>query len=179
MHFCGVGHPTAQLLNCIHEIRTICRQVVGPGSYGPILRGLYWVEGFIVFSLFSARLILAWGNNPVGTGEVQLLDNEISMALISFDLPARRGAAEDSVQESTLGALLHLLAVGGSGSWAGNGPTDYLKPAGDGPRAYALSLDLESLLECAFEPSSFGAGADRGEVVPVQESAEIPLAVVV
>ena len=97
VHFRGVGHPTAQLLDCVHEIWAICRQIVGPGTYGPVLRGLYWVEGFIVFSLFSARFILAWGNNPVGAGEVQLLDNKNSVALIGLDLPARRGAAEDSV----------------------------------------------------------------------------------
>ena len=179
MHFCGVGHPTAQLLNCIHKIRTICRQIIGPGSYGPILRGLYWVEGFLVFSFFSAWFVLAWGDDPVGTGEVELLDDEVSMTLIGLDLPAGRSAAEDSVEDSSFGTLLHAFAVGGSGSRAGGGPCNYLQPTGDGPRAYALSLDLGSLFKCAFEPSNFGAGTDCGEVVPVQESVEIPLAVVV
>ena len=98
MRFRGVGQPTAQLLNCIHEIRAICRQIVGPGSYGPILGGLRWVEGFIILSLFSAWFVLAWGNDPVSAGEVELLDDEVSVALIGLDLPAGRSTADDSVE---------------------------------------------------------------------------------
>ena len=179
VHFCGVGHPTAQLLNCIHEIGTICRQIIGPGSYGPIFNGLYWVLGFIILSLFSAWFVLTWGNDPVSAGEVELLDDEVSVALIGLDLPAGRSTADDSVEESSFGTLPHAFAMGGGGRRAGGGPCNHLQPPGDGSRAYALSLDLESLLECVFEPSNFGAGTNCSEVVPVQESAEIPLAVVV
>ena len=112
-------------------------------------------------------------------GEIKLLDDEVSVALIGLDLPAGRSTADDSVEESSFGALLHGFAVGGSRRWAGSGPSHLFQPAGDGSRTYALSLDPKSLRECAFEPSNFGAGTDCGEVVPVQESAEIPLAVVI
>ena len=57
-------------------------------------------------------------------------------------------------------------------------PVTRFHPPATAPR-HALSLDFESLLKCALEPLHFGSGADRCEVVPLQECSKISLAVVV
>ena len=99
VHFRGVGHPTAQLLDRIHEVRAISRQVIRSGGDGSILRCLQWVEGFIILSLFSAWFVLAGGDDPMGVGEIKLLDDEVCVALIGLDLLPILGAPHYPVEE--------------------------------------------------------------------------------
>ena len=69
----------------------------------------------IVLLLLGPRLVLTRGNYPIGALELEVADEHVYMPLIKLDLPPRLGAPDDSIEESTLRAVYHDLAVGGGG----------------------------------------------------------------
>ena len=117
----GVCHPPAQLLDRIHQVRAIGRQIIGPGRYSSVSCGLGGLEGLFILPFFPSGLVLPGGDDPMRVIEIKLFNDEVGVALISLDLPPCRGATQDSIEEASLSALLDRLSLGSSGCRPGGG----------------------------------------------------------
>ena len=93
--------PNSSLASA-HAVRwnALSGSVIPPRGTDSVPRGLCWVEGLIILSLFPSWLTLARGDDRMCVDEIQFLDDEVCVTLVGLDLPACRGAPQDSIDKS-------------------------------------------------------------------------------
>ena len=94
-------------------------------------RGLNRAELFVVLPVLSLGLMLSWGDHIIRPLQLQLLDYQIRMTLVGFNLPTAVRAPNHAVEDTALRLLLDP-------NWPGSGTSRDRR----GP--HALGLDIKS-----------------------------------
>ena len=97
MHVGGLGRAPTQLFDSEHEVWAISGEIIRPRRDASVSGSLRWAQLLIIMSFFPPWLVLSRGDNPIDVGEIQLFYDEISVPLISFDLPPCWGTSKYSI----------------------------------------------------------------------------------